>query len=51
MGNRSRTFNDGLLKDFAHKFYGYGSWRAPIWFIGMEEGGGKTFQEIKGSLP
>jgi hypothetical protein len=29
-----------LLLDYATKFYGYGDLSAPIWFIGMEEGGG-----------
>jgi hypothetical protein len=28
-----------------HKF-GYGRWNAPFWFIGMEEGGGKTCAEV-----
>lgn len=28
-----------LLDEFAHRFYGYGSWEAPVWFIGMEEAG------------
>ncbi|WP_104018924.1 hypothetical protein [Roseovarius nitratireducens] len=29
-----------LLLCFADRFYGYGDLTAPIWFIGMEEGGG-----------
>lgn len=31
--------NDKLLSRYIGKFYGYGSYQAPIWFIGMEEGG------------
>jgi hypothetical protein len=27
-------------------FYGYGRWDAPFWFIGMEEGGGNSSDEI-----
>jgi len=29
----------GSLPDYCKRFFGYGSWKAPIWFIGMEEGG------------
>jgi len=29
-----------LLLSFADRFFGYGDLTAPIWFIGMEEGGG-----------
>jgi hypothetical protein len=29
-----------LLTDFLDSFYGYGNPQAPLWFIGMEEGGG-----------
>lgn len=32
--------NSELLLSFADTFYGYGDLSAPIWFIGMEEGGG-----------
>jgi hypothetical protein len=28
-------------------FYGYGNYSAPNWFIGMEEGGGDSFEEIQ----
>ena len=31
--------NDELLEDFMRRFYGYGTFHAPIWFVGMEEGG------------
>jgi hypothetical protein len=37
----------GRLNDFMHRFYGYGSWDAPLWFVGMEEGGGSTIDEIE----
>lgn len=32
--------NSELLLSFADTFYGYGDLSSPIWFIGMEEGGG-----------
>ncbi|WP_420555647.1 hypothetical protein [Roseovarius sp.] len=32
--------DSNLLLEYAAKFYGYGDLSAPIWFIGMEEGGG-----------
>lgn len=35
-----------LLQTFMSSFYGYGSWRAKYWFIGMEEGGGDSEEEI-----
>jgi hypothetical protein len=38
--------DDTLLDTFAHTFYGYGSYNAPFWFIGMEEGGGGAEAEI-----
>lgn len=39
-----------LLKDFMHGFYGYGNFNAPYWFIGMEEGGGNSIDEINSRL-
>jgi hypothetical protein len=35
-----------LLDDFMRRFFGYGSWDAKLWFIGMEEGGGESIEEI-----
>jgi hypothetical protein len=34
------------LADFIQRFYGYGNYRARYWFVGMEEGGGNTLEEI-----
>jgi len=42
--------DDELLADFAHGFFGYGNLTAPVWFIGMEEGGGNTAAEISARL-
>ena len=39
-------FDDQLLYEFMSKFYGYGNFAAPYWFIGMEEGGGDSFEEV-----
>ncbi|MFZ4658505.1 MAG: hypothetical protein ACOYNY_15950 [Caldilineaceae bacterium] len=39
-------FDDQLLHAFMHHFYGYGNYQADYWFIGMEEGGGDTFDEV-----
>lgn len=39
-------FDDKLLKSFMDGFFGYGNYRGDYWFIGMEEGGGKTPDEI-----
>ena len=35
----------GLLLDFLNRFYGYASWDAELWFVGMEEGGGNSEEE------
>lgn len=42
--------NDQLLEAFIHGFYGFGNYQAPYWFIGMEEGGGDTFEAIAKQL-
>lgn len=42
----TEQFDDQLLDEFTHKFYGYGNYNSPYWFIGMEEGGGNSFAEI-----
>jgi len=34
------------LKHWIEHFYGYGSWHAPIWFIGYEESGGDVPEEV-----
>lgn len=39
-----------LLQDFMIEFVGYGNFDAPIWFIGMEEGGGNSLEEIQARL-
>jgi hypothetical protein len=41
---------DQLLDSFAHTFYGYGDYKASYWFIGMEEGGASSRQEIESRL-
>jgi len=38
------------LTNFTHTFFGYGNLHAPVWFIGMEEGGGKSREEIEARL-
>jgi hypothetical protein len=39
-------FNDQLLDEFVHTFYGYGNYSGRYWFVGMEEGGGNSFAGI-----
>ena len=29
---------NALLEEYIHRFWGYGSWNRPVWFLGMEEG-------------
>lgn len=38
------------LRTFMKLFYGYGSWDAKLWFVGMEEGGGDSLDEIERRL-
>lgn len=35
------------LVDFTDQFLGYGNLTAPIWFVGLEEGGGEDLTEIE----
>lgn len=41
----TEQFDDQLLGEFVHNFYGYGSYGGQFWFIGMEEGGGDSFSQ------
>jgi hypothetical protein len=34
------------LDDFMVRFAGYGNKSAPLWFVGLEEGGGQTVEEL-----
>lgn len=39
-----------LLKNYIENFYGYGNLESDYWFIGKEEAGGETHQEINSRL-
>ena len=41
---------DALLTEYASKFFGFGTWDAKIWFIGIEEAGGSREQDILARL-
>jgi len=41
--------NSAKLQHWIDNFYGYGSWDAPVWFIGYEEGGG-AYSEVEDKL-
>ncbi len=41
---------DQSLIDYTEQFFGFGNWCAPIWFVGMEEGGGNSKDEILARL-
>src|SRR5277367_62619 len=45
-----KKLSDKLVSDYALGFFGYGSWKAKIWFVGMEEGGGGDIEDVKGRL-
>jgi hypothetical protein len=38
------------LEAYINRFFGYGCWTAPIWFVGMEEGGCDTLEEFERRL-
>jgi hypothetical protein len=42
--------DDEILDKFIHRFYGYGNYQGKYWFIGMEEGGGNSYEEISQRL-
>jgi hypothetical protein len=44
------TISDQLIESYTSMFYGYGNYAAPFWFIGIEEGGGGTDDEIRRRL-
>lgn len=40
------NLDETLLRPYMHRFFGYGHVGAPLWFVGAEEGGGATADEI-----
>jgi hypothetical protein len=42
--------DSGLLSEYVNGFYGYGDLAGRYWFIGMEEGGGNSADEIRRRL-
>ena len=36
-----------VLEAYISNYYGYGNWQSDIWFVGMEEGGGKSLEEVQ----
>jgi hypothetical protein len=45
-GNHHMLIDEKALKHWIDHFYGYGSWDAKVWFIGYEEHGGETPEEV-----
>jgi len=41
-----RKLPNRLVEKYAFGFFGYGSWKAKIWFVGMEEGGSKHVKDV-----
>jgi hypothetical protein len=42
--------DDTLLAQYMDSFFGYGNTKASLWFVGMEEGGGGTVEEVASRL-
>ena len=38
------------LEAYINNYYGFGSWKSEIWFVGMEEGGGTSIEEVQRRL-
>jgi len=38
--------DSAILDQYIYGFYGYGNYQANYWFMGMEHGGGRTYEEI-----
>ena len=47
---QSERLDRPLLGEYADHFFGYGTLSAKYWFIGIEEGGGKTYEEVAARL-
>lgn len=41
---------DSDLEMYIYNFFGFGNWKSKIWFIGIEEGGGNTKEEVSSRL-
>lgn len=39
--------NSEQIENYCTNFYGYGNWESPIWFIGIEENGGYSEEEVQ----
>src|SRR4051794_15088674 len=39
-----------LLTDYTRRFYGFGDWKAKVWFVGIEESNDATFDQVASRL-
>lgn len=46
MTDLTNRMDKELLEEFMIRFYGYGKLKSDYWFVGMEEGGGNTIDEV-----
>ena len=42
-----QMFDDQMLKEFVHGFYGHGNLEGKYWFVSMEHGGGDSFENVQ----
>ena len=42
----NKKFNETLLSEYMEQCFGYGNLDGDYWFVGMEEGGGNSFEEV-----
>ena len=46
----NKKFDSPTINDFCNSFLGYGNPKGDYWFIGMEEGGGNSYENIEDRL-
>ena len=46
----NQHLDDATLTDYSNRFLGFGHWDATVWFIGVEEAGGRTVEEVQARL-
>ena len=39
-----------MIEAYCKQFFGYGRWDTPVWFVGLEEAGAGTQEELQARL-
>jgi len=46
----AQHLDDATVTDYCNKFLGFGRGKAPVWFVGIEEAGGWTVEDVQNRL-